>query len=578
MSLTLPPNVRIDDNTGLYIITNSKGQTFRVNAQDQTQLNAYVQSVNTNTPTTITAINPATGLPVTTGFNPEFILNQRKENEDFFALQKETKRKTGIVGNRDGTYTDLKSDPLGTLTFEQAQARISAAGLPPNALASVTPKNSPTYFAATRAVDETTNTPSNLPPSPQPTSEQPPPAISSDNTNLSASSDPNTNPGAENAGVTIGVVAPQPVIASSEVDSDPVTPIDQSIIDANEEPQNATDLQFSEQQSQLAEANEPPAVDNDPAYNSSFADDAAASAAAAPVNSDLYGYEYDGAAPYATSNTRGISGDNINARSQSVLQDSTNFGLQQDWRVRLTLAPGADGYLYKASDPGILRPLISTKGIIFPYTPQVNVTYTANYDPTTLTHSNYKILQYQNSAIENVQITGDFTAQDTFEADYLLAVIHFLRTCTKMFYGQDQKPKLGTPPPMLFLKGFGAFQFDMHPLVITNFTYNLPNDVDYIRASSTTTLAGVSKDTNNQSNVNSRLPNNVTTGGNPAPVVFNNPTSGSIEPTYVPTKLQIQIACMPVVSRKDVSDRFSFKNYASGQLLRGSKQNNPGIW
>ena len=577
MSLTLPPNVRIDDNTGLYIITNSKGQTFRVNAQDQTQLNAYVQSVNTNTPTTITAINPNTGLPVTTGFNPEFILNQRKEMDDFFALQKETRQKTGIVGNKDGTYTDLKSNPSVTLTFEQAQQRIQAAGLPPNALASVTPKNSSSYFAATRAVDETTNTPSNLPPSPQPTSEQPPPAISSDNTNLSAASDPNTNPGTENAGVTIGTVAPQPVITSIPVDPNPI-PIDQSIIDANQEPQNATDLQFSEQQSQLAEANEPPAVDNDPAYNSSFADDAAASAAAAPVNSDLYGYDYDGNAPYATSNTKGISGEGLSARSQADLQDSVNFNLQEDWRVRLTLAPGADGYLYKATDPGILRPLISTKGIIFPYTPTVNVQYTANYDPTSLTHSNYKILQYQSSAIENIQITGDFTAQDTYEANYLLAVIHFLRSCTKMFYGQDEKPKLGTPPPMLFLKGFGAFQFDQHPLVIQNFTYDLPNDVDYIRASSTTTLSGVSKDTNNKSFTNSRLPGNVTPGGNPTPTVFSNPQSGTTEPTYVPTRLQIKISCMPVVSRKDISDRFSFKDYASGRLLRGSKLNNPGIW
>lgn len=353
---------------------------------------------------------------------------------------------------------------------------------------------------------------------------------------------------------------------------------DSSIIEANQEPQTAQDLAFIEQQNQLAEANEAPAVDNDPAYNSSFADDAAASAAAAPVNSDLYGYEYDGNAPYATANTRGVSGEGLGARSQADLQDSVNFNLQEDWRVRLTLAPGADGYLYKASDPGILRPLIATKGIIFPYTPQVNVTYTANYDPTNLTHSNYKILQYQSSAIENVQITGDFTAQDTYEANYLLAVIHFLRSCTKMFYGQDEKPKLGTPPPMLFLKGFGAFQFDQHPLVVTTFTYTLPSDVDYIRASSTTTLSGVNKDTNNQSNPNSRLPPNVTAGGNPTPTVFSNPQSGTTEPTYVPTKLQIQISCMPVVSRKDISDRFSFRDYANGRLLRGSKLNNPGIW
>ena len=580
MSLTLPPNVRIDDNTGLYIITNSKGQTFRVNAQDQTQLNAYVQSVNTNTPTTITAINPNTGLPVTTGFNPEFILNQRKEMDDFFALQKETRQKTGIVGNKDGTYTDLKSNPSVTLTFEQAQQRIQAAGLPPNALASVTPKNSSSYFAATRAVDETTNTPSNLPPSPQPTSEQPPPAISSDNTNLSAASDPNTNPGTENAGVTIGTVAPQPVITSIPVDPNPI-PIDQSIIDANQEPQTFQDLINAERQAEFIATNEAPAVDNDPAYNSSFADDAAASAAAAPVNSDLYGYEYDGAAPYATSNTRGIQGQITSAISQASYQDSVNFGNRQDWRVRLVLAKNAD-YLYNAKPAGILEPLIATKGIVFPYTPIIAVTYAANYDQQPLTHNNYKVVQYQSSSVDNVQITCDFTAQDTFEANYVLAVIHFLRSATKMFYGQDEKPKLGTPPPLLYLKGYGAFQFDNHPLVIQSFTYNLPNDIDYIRASSTTTLAGVSKDTNttatSTTGTNRQLPQGVAPGGGTTPTVFSNPASGTIEPTYVPTKLQIQLTCIPVTSRKDISDRFSFKDYATGKLLRGSQTSNAGIW
>lgn len=297
------------------------------------------------------------------------------------------------------------------------------------------------------------------------------------------------------------------------------------------------------------------------------------------INTDLsQTVSTDDNAPYATSNTRGISGKVSSARSQANMQDSVNFALQQDWRVRLVLAENAD-YLYKADNPGILQPLIATKGIIFPYTPIIAVTYTANYDPQSIAHSNYKVLQYQSSAVENVSITCDFTAQDTTEANYFLAVIHFLRSATKMFYGQDEKPKLGTPPPLLYLKGYGAFQFDMHPLVVQTFTYNLPNDVDYIRASATTTLAGVTKDTNNSSEPNSRLSSvGVAQGGNPKPVVFSNPTSGTVEPTYVPTKAQVQIQCIPVVSRKDISDRFSFRDYATGALLRGSKNNNAGIW
>ena len=356
---------------------------------------------------------------------------------------------------------------------------------------------------------------------------------------------------------------------------------DSAILDANQEPQTFQDLINAERQAEFIATNEAPAVDNDPAYNSSFADDAAASAAAAPVNSDLYGYEYDGAAPYATSNTRGIQGQITSAISQASYQDSVNFGNRQDWRVRLVLAKNAD-YLYNAKPAGILEPLIATKGIVFPYTPIIAVTYSANYDQQPLTHNNYKVVQYQSSSVDNVQITCDFTAQDTFEANYVLAVIHFLRSATKMFYGQDEKPKLGTPPPLLYLKGYGAFQFDNHPLVIQSFTYNLPNDIDYIRASSTTTLAGVSKDTNttatSTTGTNRQLPQGVAPGGGTTPTVFSNPASGTIEPTYVPTKLQIQLTCIPVTSRKDISDRFSFKDYATGKLLRGSQTSNAGIW
>ena len=55
--------------------------------------------------------------------------------------------------------------------------------------------------------------------------------------------------------------------------------------------------------------------------------------------------------------------------------------------------------------------------------------------------------------------------------------------------------------------------------------------------------------------------------------------SGSDGPTYVPTKMQIQINAVPIISRRDISENFSLEQYASGRLLLGS--NNPqggGIW
>jgi hypothetical protein len=43
-------------------------------------------------------------------------------------------------------------------------------------------------------------------------------------------------------------------------------------------------------------------------------------------------------------------------------------------------------------------------------------------------------------------------------------------------------------------------------------------------------------------------------------------------PTYVPSKIEIALTLYPVQTRAQVSQTFSLKNFASGQLLRG------GFW
>lgn len=290
---------------------------------------------------------------------------------------------------------------------------------------------------------------------------------------------------------------------------------------------------------------------------------------------------FDPTAGGATGSAQGLVGQTNQARSQATAQDTANFETKQDWRVRLSLAPSAT-YLYKAENPGILKPLKDTDGVIFPYLPTVNVSYIANYDPQELTHSNYKAYQYRSSSVEQVQISGDFTAQDTNEANYMLAVIHFFRSVTKMFYGQDQNPKPGTPPPLVFLFGLGDFQFNAHPLVVTNFNYSLPNDVDYIRASAPTLGAGVSTAgyttaSNSTSPTNTRLNSSgLNTGATAASPQFQ--TDSNTQPTYVPTKMQIQITALPMVTRNDISNNFSLKQYATGALLRGSQNKRAGIW
>ena len=279
---------------------------------------------------------------------------------------------------------------------------------------------------------------------------------------------------------------------------------------------------------------------------------------------------------------QGISTALNDTRSQATKEDATSSQQKKDWRAKLSLAPKAN-YLYKVppEQAGILKPLQATDGVIFPYTPAISVTYTAGYDASDLVHSNYKVYQYKGSSVDLVSITADFTAQDTTEATYLLAVIHFFRSVTKMFYGQDQNPYYGVPPPLCYLTGFGAYTYDAHPLVVTNFTYATPTDVDYIRAGSQTNQPGVNIAQQNPTvnTFNPSVSRVATNGLKPAPPNFQTQNSMiNSEATYVPTKLQLQITCIPIVTRNDISNTFSLKEYATGKLLRGSKRSGGGIW
>lgn len=317
--------------------------------------------------------------------------------------------------------------------------------------------------------------------------------------------------------------------------------------------------------------------------------------------------------PGATGNNNTVPGIK-KAQSQAALKDTTNFEAKKDWRVRLSLSPGAN-YLYKAQNPGILAPLLVTDGVLFPYTPSIQVNYTASYDGTQLTHSNYKFFQYTSSNVDSVNLTCDFTAQDTYEANYLLAVIHFFRSATKMFYGQDENPKPGTPPPLCYLFGLGEYQFNAHPLAITNFSYSLPNNVDYIRANLNESGSSNFSPTARRSNAPTKAPEKpkildavlgavqqtrlvqgiaklgnvigvdlIPGGGLSNPSSQNNKGFNSIvppgtnEPTYVPTSIQLSISCVPIVSRYDISNTFSLRDYATGELLRGVKRSGGGIW
>ena len=264
------------------------------------------------------------------------------------------------------------------------------------------------------------------------------------------------------------------------------------------------------------------------------------------------------------------------AQLQQTLSSQRNQANNGDWRVRLRLAPGAN-YLYRAANPGILQPLAVTDGVIFPYTPSIDTAYKAEYDSYTLTHSNYKGYFYKSSYADAVNLKCTFTAQSTSEANYLLAVITFFKSVTKMFYGQDAQR--GAPPPLVYLSGYGEYQFNDHPSVISQFNYNLPSDVDYIRAGSPNNVGLNLATMRDRTGISlppdfaglARLANAFLSKG----ALPNTPAPPSLtigNPTYVPTKMEITLTLLPVQSRSQVSKQFSVKDFANGNLIKG------GFW
>ena len=192
----------------------------------------------------------------------------------------------------------------------------------------------------------------------------------------------------------------------------------------------------------------------------------------------------------------------------------------QDQRVKISDPSGRISRL-----GGALTPLRRTDyKVIFPYTPEISLSHNANYMPMNPTHSNYEYMFYQNSSVSEINISGLFTARNAEDADYVVAVQHFFRSITKMFYGNDEEA--GLPPVVCRLEGHGHLQFSSVPIVITGFNTSLPSDVDYISAN-----VGVAR---------------------------------------VPTSQTIQITGKPLYSRDRLTNEFSLNKFASGNFLGNS--------
>lgn len=265
-----------------------------------------------------------------------------------------------------------------------------------------------------------------------------------------------------------------------------------------------------------------------------------------------------------------------------IISATAQFGgadANGDWRVRLT-APG--GTIFDSSP--VFAPLKAAGGLVFPYTPTINISGSAKYEAISPVHNNYPFQAYQNSQPDSIQISAPFICEDAVQASYWIAAVHFLRSASKMFTG-DSSPA-GNPPIILALSGYGDYVFKNVPVVLTNFSVNLDSTSDYIATTMGQVAGGGGMNLGSiagQASAISSLAN-----GLPQVQQLANTVAGvasaasSIQgllgglagatasgTTHVPTKSTISLTLQVAYSRESVRT-FNLQRFVNGDMLTSS--------
>jgi hypothetical protein len=265
-------------------------------------------------------------------------------------------------------------------------------------------------------------------------------------------------------------------------------------------------------------------------------------------------------------------GDVLGAVAEFTDSDNAN-----DWRVRLSMAKWTS---FRGSP--VLKPLKDAGGLIFPYTPKINISSAANYGTINTIHTNYTFQNFRSSDPGTITITAPMYVSDAAEGLYWIAMVHYLRSLTKMFTGND--PKAGNPPPIIFLNGYGNYVFKNVPVVVKSIVVNLENTCDYISVPVVGSAAGeIEGLADSISGTASALGGLF--GGSVASVAgavgsiaggigqvaglagslgFGGSVSGGT--AHVPTKSSFTVTLQPIYSRTS-SRKFSLDRFVSGGYL-----------
>ena len=253
-----------------------------------------------------------------------------------------------------------------------------------------------------------------------------------------------------------------------------------------------------------------------------------------------------------------------------IIKSAATFGgadANSDWRVRLTV-PG--GTIFDSSS--VFSPLKEAGGLVFPYTPTINIGASAKYDAISPIHTNYAFQAYQNSQPDQITITAPFLVENSAEAQYWIATVHFLRAVTKMFTG-DSTPA-GNPPPILALNGYGEYVFKNVPVVVTSFSVSLDAGSDYISTISAdqssglgSVIGGIAGNIPGLQAAAQKVQNSLSASA--GSLLSGSSTGGAAASSHVPTKSQFTINLLPTYSRESART-FSLQKFVNGDYMTSS--------
>jgi len=128
----------------------------------------------------------------------------------------------------------------------------------------------------------------------------------------------------------------------------------------------------------------------------------------------------------------------------------------------------------------------SPNEIVFKVMPRISESGGAEYEQITPTHHPGSIQKFRNSTPRTWSVSGRLMSRTVAEASENLKLLNMIRSWRMPFYGEgtnqdsSTQGKLGAPPPILTLTGYGPSMIGPIKCVLTNYSWDFDNQLDYL--------------------------------------------------------------------------------------------------